>query len=121
MKNKSKLLFPIMFVVALAFVSSTNAQDTTKTKHKGYMHNMEMMKDDKMDNKEVNNPIIRSGDIDLQAIDKNKDGYVYQDIMDLNVISDKPGKCPICWMTLKKVSLKKAKDTLIKGGFKVKQ
>ncbi len=69
---------------------------------------------------EEESPIVREGIIDLKAIDKNKDGYVYQDMMDYNVISDIPGTCPLCGMTLKKVSLKKAKETLLKSGFKVK-
>ena len=40
--------------------------------------------------------IVRKGVINLKAIDKNKDGKVFQDQMDWNVISDKPGKCPLC-------------------------
>jgi Cu(I)/Ag(I) efflux system membrane fusion protein/cobalt-zinc-cadmium efflux system membrane fusion protein len=64
--------------------------------------------------------IVREGKIDLKAIDKNKDGKVYQDPMDWNVISDKPGKCPLCKMTLKEVALKQAKENLKKNGFKVK-
>ncbi len=58
--------------------------------------------------------------IDLEAIDENKDGKVYQDVMDANVISDKPGKCPIRGMTLKEVTLEEARESLIKAGFKVK-
>ena len=73
----------------------------------------------KMDKTEKN-PIIRKGIIDLKSIDKNKDGKVYQDQMDWNVISDEAGKCPICKMELKQVTLKKAKENLIKNGFKVK-
>ncbi len=64
--------------------------------------------------------IVHEGVIDLQAIDENKDGKVFQDQMDWNVISDKPGKCPICGMTLKESSIKEAKENLIKHGFKVK-
>jgi Cu(I)/Ag(I) efflux system membrane fusion protein/cobalt-zinc-cadmium efflux system membrane fusion protein len=78
---------------------------------------------EKMENKNEHvdkNPLIRKGIIDLKSIDKNKDGKVYQDQMDWNVISDEPGKCPICKMELKQVTLKKAKENLIKNGFKVK-
>ena len=64
--------------------------------------------------------IVRKGDINLKAIDKNKDGKVFQDQMDWNVISDKPGECPLCGMTLKEVTIKEAKKTLLKHGFKVK-
>jgi transcription initiation factor IIE alpha subunit len=41
-------------------------------------------------------------------------------MMDYNVISDKPGTCPLCGMTLKEVSLEKAKSNLSKNGFTVK-
>ncbi len=66
------------------------------------------------------NDIIRKGVINLKAIDKNKDGKVFQDMMDWNVISDKAGKCPLCKMMLKEVTIKEAKEYLIKNGFKVK-
>jgi Cu(I)/Ag(I) efflux system membrane fusion protein/cobalt-zinc-cadmium efflux system membrane fusion protein len=90
------------------------------------MHNMDLINDSTHhmnDNNKMpgqKNSIVRSGVIDLKAIDKNKDGKVFQDMMDYNVISDKPGKCPLCGMKLKEVSLKKAKDTLLKSGYKVK-
>ncbi len=50
----------------------------------------------------------------------NKDGKVYQDMMDWNVISDKPGDCPLCGMKLKEVTLAQAKKNLEKNGFKTK-
>lgn len=64
--------------------------------------------------------IIREGEIDLIAIDENKDGKVYQDQMCWNVISDKPGECPQCGMTLKEISLEKAKENLLKHEYQVK-
>ncbi len=67
------------------------------------------------------NSILREGEIDLSEIDANNDGKVYQDMMDYNVISDKPGTCPLCGMTLKEVSLDKAKMYLEKTGHKVKK
>lgn len=65
--------------------------------------------------------IVRKGVIDLKAIDKNNDGKVFQDQMDWNVISDEPGKCPLCKMTLQEVTLKQADENLTKNGFKVKE
>ncbi len=81
----------------------------------GMTKNMDVTKKNKDEN-----PVIRKGVIDLKSIDQNKDGKVYQDQMDWNVISDAPGKCPLCKMSLKQVSLQKAKENLIKNGFKVK-
>lgn len=64
--------------------------------------------------------IVREGEINLAAIDKNKDGKVYQDQMCWNVISDEAGECPQCGMILKEVSLYKAKENLLKHDYKVK-
>lgn len=66
------------------------------------------------------NSIVREGEIDLTAIDKNGDKKVFQDPMDWNVISDEAGECPLCGMKLKEVTLKKAKENLKKHGFKIK-
>ncbi len=141
-------IFANFFLVAMFLLSSyTFAQDktdSTKTKHKMMHHQHDMMKDSSMQHKmhdmkmmkdsthqmmmenkkemmgEKKSPLIRKGEIDLESIDENKDGKVYQDVMDWNVISDKPGKCPLCNMKLKEVSLDKAKENLLKNGFKVK-
>ena len=74
------------------------------------------MKTDSVDTQSI----IRKGEIDLKAIDENGDGKVYQDVMDFNVISDSPGKCPLCGMKLKEVKLEKAKENLLKHNLKVK-
>ncbi|MBI3125067.1 MAG: hypothetical protein HYZ10_11755 [Ignavibacteriales bacterium] len=69
----------------------------------------------------LDSTIVRKGIIDLQTIDMNKDGKVFQDQMDWNVISDKPGKCPLCKMTLQEVTLEVAKKNLLANGFKLKK
>lgn len=68
----------------------------------------------------VDSPLIRTGVIDLEAIDENDDGKVYQDFMDWNVISDEPGRCPVCNMILQEVTLEDAKSNLIEHGYQVK-
>ncbi len=65
--------------------------------------------------------IIRKGVIDVESIDKNKDGKLYQDMMDWNVISDEPGNCPICGMELKELTIKEVKVNLEKHGFEYKK
>ena len=86
------------------------------------MNNMDhQMNMNSMNSKNMNNsPLIRKGTVDLKSIDKNEDGKVYEDMMDWNVISDKPGECPICGMTLKEATLKQAKENLLKHHYKVK-
>ena len=103
--------------------------DSSKTmmmknhKHKMMMGKMKMKgntstKASKKMNKK--NIMVHKEIIDLKSIDKNKDGFVYQDRMDWNVISDKPGTCPLCGMKLKKYSIEQASKNLIEHGFKVK-
>jgi hypothetical protein len=74
-----------------------------------------------MEKKQTDSSIVRNGIIDLKMIDENKDDMVYQDPMDWNVIADQPGKCPLCKMELKEVSLDKAKENLKENGFSVKE
>jgi hypothetical protein len=64
--------------------------------------------------------IVREGEIDLESIDENGDGMVYQDQMCWNVISDEAGECPQCGMILKEVSLEKAKENLVENDYEVK-
>ena len=40
-------------------------------------------------------------------------------MMDWNVISDKPGDCPLCGMKLNEVTLDQAEKNLEKNGFKI--
>ncbi len=48
---------------------------------------------------------IRSAPVDVLPMDRNGDGYVYQDRLDFQVIADTPGNCPICGMGLQKTSV----------------
>jgi len=120
--------FVFIFVLTMFTALSFAQQDSSTKTMDMNIHKMEMMKDsthqmkssEEMSN-EKDSSIVHSGVIDLESIDKNKDGKVYQDMMDFNVISDMPGRCSICGMKLKEVSLEKAKDILIKNNFKVKE
>ena len=126
MKTRMYLSFlPVVFLISAGIMF---AQDSSHHKHT-HKHDMEMKKDTtdtemKQDTSqqkadELQAQIVREGEIDLQSIDKNKDGKVFQDQMDWNVISDEPGECPLCGMTLKECTLQDAKANLVKHGFKV--
>ncbi len=127
---KSILAILTVFIISASFSFAQNMMLTKKDStgnmnmmdKKDDMHKMKMDSTRKAVNseKKMQSSIIRKGVIDVKAIDKNKDGKVFQDMMDYNVISDKPGKCPICGMKLKEVSVKQAKEMLVKSGFKVK-
>ncbi len=85
------------------------------------MKDMSTMKKSENDKTEARDPRVREGVIDLSAIDKNKDGKLYQDVMDWNVISDKPGECPLCGMTLREFSIKEVEKNLTEHGFEYKK
>ncbi|GEM_PF-1131501 len=96
-----------------------NKMDGQKMDHSKMMnHEMNHADADKIDMKK--DSIVREGEIDLMAIDKNGDKKVFQDPMDWNVISDEAGECPLCGMKLKEVTIEKAKENLNRYGFKIK-
>jgi Cu(I)/Ag(I) efflux system membrane fusion protein len=101
---------------AVGQMQNAENQDTTQ---KNNMKNMKMEYPEKKE-QNVSSSLIRKEPIDVKAIDKNKDGKVYEDIMDWNVISDSPGVCPICGMTLREFTVNKAEQNLKEHGFKVK-
>lgn len=116
MYNQKKSFLFSLFIVLTFFACSSIFAQHDMNKHK--MHKLVSIEKDSSTMKDKN-PLVREGVINLKKIDVNKDGKVYQDQMDWNVISDKAGKCPLCGMTLKEVSLKEAKEALVKNGFKV--
>lgn len=84
----------------------------------------EEKKDDKkMDLEEHNHStsIVHEGVIDVESIDKNKDGKLWECPMDWNVLSDQTGRCPVCNMILKEFSIKEVKSNLDKYGFEYKK
>ncbi|PKL84902.1 MAG: hypothetical protein CVV22_10590 [Ignavibacteriae bacterium HGW-Ignavibacteriae-1] len=120
--NLKKTVFQIILGTALFVALSAtnlNAQCSMMQghgNHSGHSDHGKHNTDDGGDN-----TIIRKGIIDVYEIDVDKDGFVYQDPMDWNVISDKPGKCPLCGMKLKKVKIKEAIGNLKDNGFEVKE
>lgn len=71
-------------------------------------------------NSSTENSIVHEGIIHVEKLDKNKDGKVFQDPMDWNVISDEPGRCPLCNMKLVEVTITEAKQNLIENGYTIK-
>jgi|YelNatPaOPRAMG01_1025707.scaffolds.fasta_scaffold02043_2 hypothetical protein len=108
----------ILFLVVVSSVVITYSQSNNKVKF--LLTNHKATTRIQQRKSTIDSSIVRKGIIDLNGIDKNKDGYVYEDLMDYNVISDKPGKCPLCGMALKRVTIAQAKRNLLNAGFKVK-
>lgn len=97
------------------------SEDIDKKKMTPERNKYDSTKDMNMKGDENTSPLVRTGVIDLQSIDMNKDGRLYQDLMDWNVISDKPGKCPICGMNLKEFTIDEVKVNLEKHSFEYKK
>ena len=110
----------VIFVLTFSAISFTqekpggNDQNEKDVEHHHTMGKMQEDQEMKLQS------IIREGEIDLESIDENGDGKVFQDQMCWNVVSDEAGKCPQCGMKLKEVSLEEAKTNLEKNEFKVK-
>lgn len=98
-----------------------NEQTKSDSNEKNILNKDKKTKSNKTEMSHEDHSLVRTGVIDLNAIDENNDGKVFQDQMDWNVISDKPGKCPICGMKLKEVTINEAKVDLEKQGFKFKK
>ena len=102
MKNPNKMIaFTFALIAIISSSSFAQVKMDSTMNHK--KHNVEMMKDSSHKMMDKKDSIVREGTIDLMTIDKNKDGKVFQDMMDYNVISDQPGKCPLCGMKLKDI------------------
>ncbi|MEE9449508.1 MAG: efflux RND transporter periplasmic adaptor subunit [Ignavibacteriaceae bacterium] len=87
--------------------------------------------DDKRDTKNENretkdkkynqsSSLMREGIIDVESIDVNKDGKLFECQMDWNVLSDEEGRCPDCNMYLKEFTIDEVKANLEKHGFEYK-
>jgi hypothetical protein len=86
----------------------------------GNSNNSQLKENESHEHSEDSVSIIREGIIDVEEIDLNGDGKVFQDPMDWNVISDEDGRCPVCGMFLKEVTIDEAKKNLVENGYKYK-
>lgn len=65
--------------------------------------------------------LVRLGTIDVESLDLNKDGKIYECPMDWNVLNDTHGDCPVCGMDMKEYSLEDIKANLNKYGYEYKK
>jgi len=75
----------------------------------------------KMEEHDHSSSIVHEGVIDVEAIDKIKDGKLFECPMDWNVISDEEGRCPLCNMFLKEYTIDEVKSNLDKHGYEYKK
>jgi len=58
----------------------------------------------------IDRTLVRDSTVNVLSLDENKDGMVFQCQMKehYNVISDKPGICPLCKMDLEEIDVQQA-------------
>jgi len=81
----------------------------------------EEKRETKHDKQDHSSSLVREGIIDVESIDINEDGKLYECPMDWNVISDEDGRCPVCNMYLKEHTIEEVKTNLDKHGYEYKK
>ena len=124
--NSQKSFMNIIIFITLSFLLNgtilaqhQHNSDSTKT-GKEKMNCCKTMNGSNQEMKSEKTDMGEKNNIDLEIVDKNKDGKVYQCPMCADQLADAPGECSKCGMDLKEITLEKAKENLIKNGFKVK-
>ncbi len=85
------------------------------------MENMEETPNEEQGNEYgIESPLIRTGVIDVEKLDKNGNGKLFECPMDWNIISDEKGRCPACEMKLKEYTLGQVKENLVENGYEHK-
>ena len=119
--NLINRFFAIIFAIAFLITFSNVNLNSQCCKKGGKMDHSKCTDHSAKNNDKVDSTIIRTGKIDVNSIDVNKDGFVYQCPMDWNVISDESASCPICNMDLNKYKIKDAIMNLKNNNFDVKE
>lgn len=120
-----KKLISISAIFFLSFVFLLNCSEQKRTDDHSAAdgsesHEMHESHENQESHEAVESSLVRTGKIDLAAIDENEDGKLYECPMDWNVISDDKGECPVCGMHLKEYSTADVTANLDKYGFEHK-
>ncbi|MBN2614840.1 MAG: hypothetical protein JXR71_04040 [Bacteroidales bacterium] len=122
--KKQIIFFLLMgfFLTGETFAGNALMNQAQHKQTKEKMAGMKKMKMHSADTTQManKNSIVRKGMINVEALDKNHDGKLYEDVMDWNVISDQPGTCPLCGMKLREMTVQQVKNNLKEHGFKYK-
>jgi major membrane immunogen (membrane-anchored lipoprotein) len=107
MKTKLLLKYCIRFSKVLFIAALIQLTGCSKENSSSKTPENQSQQTEKNESKDLS--IIRDKNVNIDSLDQDKDGNLYQCEMDYNVISDKPGTCPKCGMKLVKVSTAEAK------------
>ena len=112
-------LISLTFVLSLIFMPCSGENKNEEMSKDTEMHENHEHK--KKASEEIEHEMVREGIIDVESLDANNDGSLYECPMDWNVLSDNSGDCPACGMELKEYSLDEVKANLDKFGYQYKK
>jgi hypothetical protein len=69
----------------------------------------------------VDSQLIRTGVINVESIDENGDGKIFECPMDWNILADEFQRCPVCEMKMKEYTIDEVKANLKKYDYKFKE
>lgn len=117
-----KNILKILSIIFLTFVLTSCGGDA-KTEEQSSSDNMQMNGHEHQmkDAEGMEHEMVRKGVIDVESLDANEDGKLYECPMDWNVLSDHDGDCPTCGMNLKEYSIADVKANLDKYGYEYKK
>jgi hypothetical protein len=103
------------FVSFLIFACSNDHNEMSHdSEHQNHEHEIKAAET-------VESELVREGVIDVESLDNDGDGNLFECPMDWNVISDKSGECPVCGMDLKEFTILEVKNNLDKYGYEYKK
>lgn len=108
------------------FSKQETADKEMKGESKSSDHNSEMNTKDEHNHSNQNeygidSPLIRTGVIDVETLDKNGDGKLFECPMDWNIIADEYQRCPSCEMKMKEYTIEEVKNNLDEYGYEYKK
>ena len=111
-------------VLTLTFILIIAACDSSENKIEETKNDSQTTKDHEHQIKSAENgssELVREGIINVESLDANNDGNLYECPMDWNVLSDHDGDCPVCGMQLKEFTVNEVKEDLDKYGYEYKK
>ena len=112
MKNHIFLISAIILSISLLLACAEKKEEAkTDMNHEEHDHHTESMR----------SAMVYEGIIDVESIDANKNGKLFECPMDWNVLSDQAESCPTCGMDLKEYSIASVKENLQQNGYEYKK
>ena len=109
-----EIMKTILASLSVILVIACSGNNHDEMKHDNHEHEMN-------EKSTIKSELFREGVIDVESLDIDKDGNLYECPMDWNVLSDIEGSCPVCGMALKAFSLEDIKKNLDKYGYSYKE